>query len=134
VRKTQRKLRVLVADDNELLRETIVKHLADRFEIVAAVCNGRELVDAALTHKADVIVSDASMPALTGAEALRLLRSSGQSVPFVLLTADVCWARGWCELGMLAVVDKRDLHDELVAAVESAAAGMKYLSRHAKKL
>jgi CheY-like chemotaxis protein len=133
VRGTPRKLRVLVADDNELLRETIVKHLAERFEIVAAVCNGLKLVDAALTHKVDVIVSDASMPALTGTEALRLLRSSGQSIPFVLLTADVRWARAWCELGMLAVVDKRDLHDELVAAVESAAAGVKYLSRHAKK-
>jgi len=124
---------VLVADDNELLREAIVQNLADRFELVGAVSNGRELVEATLLHNPDVVISDASMPLLTGAGALKLLRSSGQRVPFVLLTAEACGARAWCELGMLAVVDKRDLYDELVAAVESAAAGTMYLSRHARE-
>jgi CheY-like chemotaxis protein len=133
VQHTQKKLRVLVADDNSSLREAIVKHLAERFEVIAAVSSGRELVDAAMTHRPDVIVSDASMPSLTGPGALKVLRGAGNRIPFVLLTAEVCCALGWLELGMRAVVDKGDLHDELVAAVESAAAGVTYLSRRARK-
>lgn len=126
-------MRVLVADDNDLLRGCIIRHLAERFEIVGAVSTGRELVEAALTHHPDVIVSDASMPSLTGPDALEVLRGAGNRIPFVLLTAETCSARGWLELGMLAVVDKGDLHDELVAAVESAAVGVTYLSRRAQK-
>jgi two-component system response regulator DesR len=122
------RLRVLIADDNDTVRAAVGRLLEDRFELVGAVSNGRELVDAALAHRPDVIVSDLAMPSLDGLAALKVLRDAGDTTPFVLLTALVGDVRDWIDMGVIGVVLKSDLLD-LVAAVESAAAGQIYLSR-----
>jgi CheY-like chemotaxis protein len=41
------RLRVLIADDNDSVRAAVGRLLEERFELVGAVSNGRELVDAA---------------------------------------------------------------------------------------
>jgi DNA-binding NarL/FixJ family response regulator len=123
------RLRVLVADDSDLMQRAVVRLLQDAFEIVDVVSTGRELVEAARALNPDVIVSDFSMPSLSGAEALKALSESGHAVPFVLMTATVRNVQNWIDLGALCVVDKADVHLELVTAVRSAAAGKVYLSR-----
>ena len=123
------RLRVLVADDNNELRDRIVELLHPVFEIVAVVTTGRALVDAAVALEPDVIVSDLMMPSLTGAEALAKLRAAGYRIPFVLQTATRGNAQAWLDMGALCVVDKIDLPSDLVTAVESAAVGKVFLSR-----
>ena len=122
------RLRVLIADDNDSVRAGVGRLLENRFELVGAVSNGRELVDAAVAHKPDVIVSDLYMPSLDGLAAMRVLRDAGHTIPFVLLTAIEGDVRDWIDMGAIGVVLKSDLLD-LVEAVESAAAGRIYLSR-----
>ena len=128
-------LRVLVADDNNDIREGIVQLLDPVFEIVAVVSTGRELVDAAVALEPDVIVSDLMMPSLTGAEALAMLRAAGHTIAFVLqtATATVWSAQTWLDMGALCVVHKLDLSSDLVTAVRSAAAGKVFLSRSISK-
>jgi two-component system response regulator DesR len=122
------RLRVLIADDNDSVRSAVGRLLKARFEVVGAVSNGRELVDAALAHRPDVIVSDLDMPSLDGLAALKVLREAGHTPPFVLLTAMEGDVRDWIDMGAIGVVLKSDLLD-LAEAVESAAAGRIYLSR-----
>ena len=122
------RLRVLIADDNDSVRAAVGRLLKDEFELVGAVSTGRELVDAALAHRPDVIVSDLDMPSLDGLAALKVLRDAGHTIPFVLLTAIEGQVRDWIDMGVIGVVLKSDLLD-LVEAVESAAAGRIYLSR-----
>ena len=122
------RLRVLIADDNDSVRAAVGRLLEDEFELVGAVATGRELVDAALEHRPDVIVSDLDMPSLDGLAAMKVLRDAGHTIPFVLLTAMEGDARDWINTGVIGVVLKSDLLD-LVEAVESAAAGRIYLSR-----
>ena len=122
------RLRVLIADDNDSVRAAVGRLLKDEFELVGAVSTGRELVDAALAHRPDVIVSDLDMPSLDGLAALKVLRDAGDTTPFVLLTAIEGDVRDWIDMGAIGVVLKSDLLD-LVAAVQSAAAGRIYLSR-----
>lgn len=124
-------MRVLVADDRHEIQRAVARLLRDTFDIIDVVSTGRELVDAALAHNPDVIVSDLSMPSLTGIEALKALRRAGRAVPFVLMTATVRNPREWLDLGALCVVHKADLHLELVAAVRSAVAGEIYISESA---
>jgi CheY-like chemotaxis protein len=126
------RLRVLVADDSEPIRRAIVRLLQDTFEIVGVVSSGCELVEAAHLLQPDVILSDLAMPSLTGAGALRILRDAGSAIPFVLMTATVRNPAKLLELGALCVVDKCDLHLDLVPAVLSAAAGETYISRRAR--
>jgi two-component system response regulator DesR len=122
------RLRVLIADDNDSVRDAVGRLLQDIFELVGAVSSGRELVSAALAHRPDVIVSDLDMPSLDGLAALKVLRDAGHTTPFVLLTGMEGDVRDWIDMGVIGVVLKCDLLD-LVAAVESAAAGRIYLSR-----
>jgi two-component system chemotaxis response regulator CheB len=128
------RLRVLVADDSDLMQRAVVRLLKDAFEVVDVVSSGLELMDAVLALNPDVVVSDLSMPSLSGVGALKALREAGHAVPFVLMTATVPRnAKKWIDLGALCVVDKADLHLDLVAAVRSAAAGKIYISRSAAK-
>lgn len=120
-----------MADDRHEIQRAVARLLRDTFDIIDVVSTGRELVDAALAHNPDVIVSDLSMPSLTGIEALKALRRAGRAVPFVLMTATVGNPREWLDLGALCVVHKADLHLELVAAVRSAVAGEIYISESA---
>jgi DNA-binding NarL/FixJ family response regulator len=89
------------------------------------------LVLAAIALSPDVIVSDLEMPLLSGVAAMKELHAAGHLVPFVLLTAGADHARGWLQMGVLAVVDKSDLYVDLIPAVRSAAEGRSYLSRKA---
>jgi two-component system, NarL family, response regulator DesR len=122
------RLRVLIADDNDPVRAAVGRILADEFELVGAVSTGRDLVNAALALKPDVIVSDLDMPSLDGLAALKVLRDAGDTTPFVLLTALEGDVRDWIDMGVIGVVLKVDLLD-LVEAVQSAAAGRIYLSQ-----
>lgn len=65
-------LRIVVADDASLLREGLVRLLAeDGHEVVAAVGDGPALVEAMLAHRPDVSVVDVRMPPTHTDEGLR---------------------------------------------------------------
>ena len=129
----QRILRIVVADDNEEIRLNIVKILQRQFLVIDAVPCGLALVDAALTLTPDVIVSDVSMPMLSGVDAMVSLAQAGCTAPFVLVSVGSSEALEWINRGALAVVDKFDLNEELVAAVRSASSGFSYLSARARR-
>ena len=61
-------IRVLLADDEELIREALVGLLEREPDIavVATAADGREAIDRALTHRPDVAVLDLLMPVLDG--------------------------------------------------------------------
>ncbi len=120
------KLRIIVADDHELLCQALVCILNGEFEIVGTAANGRELVDAALSLHPDVIVSDMSMPLLSGPQAMQVLIALGHNIPFVFVSASNVIVDGGASF-----VPKADARDELVPAVRTAASGEVYLShRH----
>ena len=123
------RLRVLVADDEEFLRRAIVRLLEDTFTIVGQVSTGRELVSTAVELRPDVIVSDLEMPLMTGIAAMEMLRATGLTPPFVLVTATEPNVHEWIARGVPAIVDKADLPLDLVAAVQSVVAGHVFLSR-----
>jgi len=121
------KLKVMIAEDHETLNLTLIRWLGRSFDVVAAVKDGRSLVDGAILLNPDLIVSDVSMPLLTGIQALEELTARGYHIPFVFVTAEpVPIMRGtW------SVVDKEDIVSELEAAVLSTASGGVYISHTA---
>ncbi len=70
-------IRILIADDEELIRGALVALLSleTDIEVVADVSDGREAVDAALAHRPDVVLLDLEMPHLDGIDAARELRT-----------------------------------------------------------
>ena len=68
-------IRVLLADDQALLRATfrLLIDAQDDMEVVAEAANGREAVELARTHRADVVLMDIRMPELDGVAATRMI-------------------------------------------------------------
>ena len=82
--------RVLVVDDNDLLRVTVrVRAEADpRFEVVGEANNGQLAVELARTLHPDVIVLDHQMPVRTGIDALPDLRAAAPAAVIVVYSGD----------------------------------------------
>jgi DNA-binding NarL/FixJ family response regulator len=75
-------MRIVVADDAVLLREGLVRLLAeDGHQVVAAVGDGPALVEAVLAHRPDVSVVDVRMPPTYTDEGLRAAISARAQLP-----------------------------------------------------
>jgi len=81
-RASRGRLRIVVADDAVLLREGLVRLLAeDGHQVVAAVGDGPALVEAVLTHRPDVSVVDVRMPPTYTDEGLRAAMTARSQLP-----------------------------------------------------
>ena len=126
-----RKPRVLIADDHEQVRSALVRLLSHDFKIVGVAGDGEELVESAISLNPDVIVTDISMPLLSGPGALKELNARGYDFPFILISMNTFDADEFMRQGAFAVIDKLDIANELAPAVHSAALGHIHVSRTA---
>ncbi|MCP3761064.1 response regulator [Domibacillus sp. A3M-37] len=78
--------KILVADDEEILRMLIVDTLEDDFDITEAE-DGQEALHHIQTQAHDLIILDYMMPHFTGMEVLETIRKNGVSTPVLMLTA-----------------------------------------------
>jgi two-component system, sensor histidine kinase len=69
-----RPLRILIAEDNEMLRYSVRELLRGFGHLVEAVANGQEAVEAGARQAYDLVFLDIQMPELCGFEAARTLR------------------------------------------------------------
>ena len=124
------KPRVLLADDHRIVTEGLKGILAEEFELVGIVENGRAMVDAARTLRPDVIVADISMPQLNGIDALAHLKRDNPAVRVVFLTMhrDAAYARRALEAGASGFVLKHSAPAELVLAVRAALQGRTFIT------
>ncbi len=78
---------VLVVEDEASLNETLRFNLEREGYAVHTAADGETGLQLARTHSPDLIILDVMLPALSGTEVLRRLRSDGSDVPVLLLTA-----------------------------------------------
>jgi len=83
---TPKRIRILLADDDLRVRKMARELLQPEFDVVDMVSDGEALVAAALRLRPDVIVTDISMPAMSGIEAVRQIRSVMPEIKFVFFT------------------------------------------------
>jgi two-component system, NarL family, response regulator LiaR len=84
---TQPPLRVIVADDDPLVRRLIRDTLQMHgVTVVAEAPNGRDAVELALFYRPDVVVMDCMMPELDGIAATRVIYEKAPEVRVVMLT------------------------------------------------
>jgi len=83
------KIKVLLAEDHSLVRESIRRFLEKEsdIEVVGEAGDGEEMVALTKKLKPDVIVADVSMPNLNGIDATKQIKALGISTPILILTA-----------------------------------------------
>jgi DNA-binding NarL/FixJ family response regulator len=124
------RLRVLVAEDHEAMRDRVVCMLSKDFEVTGAVPDGESLVAAARALQPDLLVIDVSMPIMGGIEAANRLKELGSTARIIFLTIheDPDCIRACLAAGALGYVVKSRLATELLPAINSAMAGWPYIS------
>jgi DNA-binding NarL/FixJ family response regulator len=116
-------VRILIADDHELIRRGLVSALADRtdWSIVAEACNGRQACELAARLTPDIAVLDLTMPELNGLDATREIRVSTPKTRILIVTAHESeqLIREVLDAGAMGYVLKSDAGHVLVQAVEA---------------
>jgi DNA-binding NarL/FixJ family response regulator len=123
-------VRVLIADDHEDVLDDIRDLLEPEFEVVGAVADGEALLSAVEDLRPDVIVTDISMPRMSGIEAAREIMRRNPSSKIILLTVhkDPALARQGFTAGVLGYVLKMKASRELSRAVYEVFQGNRYVS------
>lgn len=80
-------MKILVVEDNDRLRKSLVEYLRDEGFAADGAADGEEGLHRAREWDYDAIVLDVMIPAPDGFEVLRRLRAEGKTAPVLMLTA-----------------------------------------------
>ncbi len=116
-------MRIVVADDQEVVRKRVVATLLSRrnFEVCAEASNGKEAVEKVKEMNPDLVVLDITMPELNGLDAARQIRTFAPNLPILILS--VHKSRQVVEeakkIGVKGYVTKGDAIQKLLLAVDT---------------
>jgi DNA-binding NarL/FixJ family response regulator len=130
-----KRIRVLLADDHQMLMDALKSVLEPRCEVVGAVTNGHSLLEAAEKLRPDVIVLDIAMPQLNGLDAARKLQQKMPAVKLIFMTMneDPYLVGEAFRAGASGFLLKQAAGFELIDAIEKVLKGGKYLTPRAAK-
>jgi DNA-binding NarL/FixJ family response regulator len=118
-------LRVLIADDHDLIRRGVRDLLAARsgWQVVGEACNGTDAVRKAVSLKPDIAILDFSMPELNGPGAAAQIAEKVPETGVVVLTMHDSEQvmREVLQAGARGLVLKNDADRDLLEAVEAVA-------------
>lgn len=83
----QQKGRILIADDDRAIRESLDRALTLEGFVTVAVIDGAAALDEVRRNPFDVVILDVMMPNVDGITACRVLRSERNAIPILMLTA-----------------------------------------------
>jgi DNA-binding NarL/FixJ family response regulator len=125
------KVRVVVADDHEMMREGLTALISTEndMDVVGEASNGRVAVALALALKPDLVVMDVSMPEMNGLKATEQIHELCPEVRVLTLTrhTDESYLQQLLRAGASGYVLKKSASAELVRAIRVIVAGHAYL-------
>jgi DNA-binding NarL/FixJ family response regulator len=117
-------IKVLIADDHEIMREGLKMILGETKDIVVAAeaSNGEEVLDKLKADDFDVMVLDISMPKKNGLEVLRELKAQGKRIPATILLSAYFteeWSKRAMKEGADRFLSKEDAPEKLIDAIRN---------------
>jgi DNA-binding NarL/FixJ family response regulator len=120
------KIRILVADDHEVVRFGLRTLLADtEIEIVAEVSTGEDAIKYAIENNPDVVLMDIRMPRGDGLNALGRIKLDKPDMPILMLSTfdNPTYIARSVALGASGYLLKGCTRDQLINAIRVAASG-----------
>ncbi|HEY2094526.1 MAG TPA: sigma-54 dependent transcriptional regulator [Thermoanaerobaculia bacterium] len=119
---TERSLRVMIVDDEEVLRDVLEVVLRrEGFEVVLAA-SGEEALNLLDGEEVDLIILDVMLPGISGIDTLRAIRISNPTLPVVVITAfsSIDGAIEAMKFGAFHYIPKPFKNEEVVFTVNKA--------------
>jgi DNA-binding NarL/FixJ family response regulator len=136
--KRTKKLRILLADDHELVRRGVrsLLHTQRDWRVVGEAKNGPEAVMKAKELKPDIAILDIGMPEIDGLEATRQIQNAVPGSKILVLTMHESdqMVRRMLEAGATGYVLKSDLAGQLVKAVRNVSRGKRFLTQRVSEI
>lgn len=116
-------LKILVADDHDVVRQSLVKFLIEEFSPVEIqeAADADALIALESGGGWDIIISDLAMPGGGGMEALRVIRGKESTVPFIVISTypPEQYESRVLKAGAQAYISKDELPNALIKAVKT---------------
>jgi signal transduction histidine kinase/CheY-like chemotaxis protein len=129
---TDQRIRLIVVDDHAIMREGLVRLLADEkdLQIVGLASSGRQAVELALRDSADVILLDVVMEDMTGLEAAREILAVQPEQKIIILTMyeEEAFLREALQAGAKGYFLKGSNSEELIDTIRLVYQGGTYLA------
>jgi DNA-binding NarL/FixJ family response regulator len=126
-------IRIIVADDHTLIRETLSDFLQEQedMEVVGRAADGDEALELTANLQPDVVIMDVSMPpVLSGLEATRWICATWSNVKVIALSmyASRRYVMEMLKAGARGYLLKDADFDDVIKAVRAVAEGQTYVS------
>lgn len=81
-------IKIMIADDQELIRESlkIILNTKEEFEVIATPGSGKEVINALRTGKTDIILMDMRMPDMDGVQCTKFVKETYPEIKVIVLT------------------------------------------------
>jgi RNA polymerase sigma factor (sigma-70 family) len=133
-----RKIRILLADDHQLMRSGLRLLIEQQpgLTVVGEAGDGREVVSLAKSLKPDVVVMDIGMPNLNGIEATHQITQSQPEIAVVILSmhSDESYVLRVLKAGAKGYLLKDSADADLIKAVHAVAGGKSFFSPAVSKV
>ena len=125
-------MKVLIADDHDIIRKGLRQILQDAKPEceITEVADGQELLNKVSEDNFDLIISDITMPVVSGLEALKILKKEHPHIPVLILSihAEELYATRALKSGAHGYLTKAFSEGELLKAVNALLEGKKYIT------
>ncbi|WP_022762035.1 MULTISPECIES: response regulator transcription factor [unclassified Butyrivibrio] len=121
-------IKILIADDQELMRQSLKMILGgvEDFEVTDAVSNGTDVIRSIRENKPDVILMDVRMPKMDGVVCTRIIKENEPDIKIIILTTfdDDEYVFNAIKNGASGYLLKGVSFEELIEAIRKVHSGM----------
>lgn len=119
----QKKYRIVIADDEDDMREHIANRIREscpEFELVGEAENGQEALDAVRNLKPDILITDICMPLVSGLELIRQIKEADERIQTVIISGydEFSYAKEAISMGVKDYLLKPFLPEELLKVLD----------------
>ena len=138
MKKTDKTIRILIADDHAVIRDglSMILGLQDDFTVIGQAQDGLEAVELCRRSAPDVVIMDLMMPKLDGCAATQKITSENPDIRILLLTSYTESSKILHAIkgGASGAIGKNAPREELLSAIRSVAGGKTVFSDEIKQL